>query len=51
MSKEKKNLEKIKKSDPKIHFGQKTSVCFACGQKISLNTKICPYCDTKQPDL
>jgi len=42
----------IKKSenvkDNKIQYGESQIVCFACGEKIDINTEICPYCNTKQ---
>jgi uncharacterized OB-fold protein len=31
----------------KILFGVRNLVCFACGEKLPPNTKICPYCNTK----
>ncbi|MFW9902564.1 MAG: hypothetical protein ACFFDY_14955 [Candidatus Thorarchaeota archaeon] len=35
-----------KKDKDKIVYGNNKSVCFACGEKIKSNTKICPYCNT-----
>ena len=32
----------------KIYFGEKSEVCFACGEKIASLTDKCPYCNTKQ---
>ena len=43
----KKDKNKENKSQPeeeRIQFGDKTLICFACGQKINENTKNCPYC-------
>jgi len=45
--KTKKPLEEPKKDEERIQFGEKTIVCFACGQKINETTKTCPYCGTK----
>ncbi len=46
----KKDLHKGDKSQPeeeeRIQFGDKTLICFACGQKINENIKNCPYCGT-----
>ena len=49
------NKEKLKKKDRingdiKIQFGEKTIVCFACGQRIEEIMKVCPYCKTKLHD-
>lgn len=41
-----KKEEKIVTDEEKIQFGKKTFICFACGQKISKETKNCPYCGT-----
>lgn len=32
----------------KILYGENQLVCFACGEKINIDTKVCPYCMTKQ---
>ena len=36
--------------DNKIQYGESKNMCFACGEKIGGNTKICPYCKTKQDE-
>ncbi len=36
--------------DNKIQYGESKNMCFACGEKIDSNTKICPYCKTKQDE-
>ena len=36
--------------DKKIQYGESKNKCFACGEKIGSNTKICPYCKTKQDE-
>ena len=33
--------------DGKIMIGKDKIVCFACGEIIDADTKICPYCDTE----
>ncbi len=40
-------ITQVYKKDERILFGEKVSVCFACGEKIGLDTKVCPYCNTK----
>jgi len=46
--------DKVKKTarvkDKKIQYGESKNMCFACGEKIDLDTKICPYCKTKQDE-
>ncbi|MGV9141865.1 MAG: hypothetical protein ACOC1X_02900 [Promethearchaeota archaeon] len=42
----KQNLKTTKKET--IHFGNETDICFACGEKLKPNTKVCPYCGVKQ---
>ena len=34
--------------DQKIQYGESYIKCFACGANIDFETKICPYCNTKQ---
>ena len=34
--------------DKKIQYGENEYSCFACGEKIKLDTKICPYCKIAQ---
>lgn len=34
--------------EKKIQYGENEYTCFACGEKIKLDTKICPYCNTVQ---
>ena len=41
-------VEESKIKDMKIQYGDSLISCFACGEKIGTNTKICPYCNTKQ---
>lgn len=41
-------VEESEVEEPKIQYGDTQITCFACGEKIDANTKICPYCDTKQ---
>lgn len=36
--------------DRKIQYGESKNMCFACGEKIDSNIKICPYCKTKQDE-
>jgi predicted amidophosphoribosyltransferase len=38
----------VKDTGNKIQYGESKNLCFACGEKIDSNTKICPYCKTKQ---
>ena len=33
--------------DNKIQYGESKNLCFACGEKIDSNTKICPSCGTE----
>ena len=40
--------EESQVKEMKIQYGDTQISCFACGEKISANTKICPYCNTKQ---
>ncbi|MFX0000066.1 MAG: hypothetical protein ACFE9Q_06360 [Candidatus Hodarchaeota archaeon] len=49
MSNRKINTSKIanfKNNKEKISFKVEKIVCFACGEKVNLNTEICPYCRT-----
>jgi len=41
-----KKEEKIETDEERIQFGKKAFICFACGQKISEETRNCPYCGT-----
>lgn len=34
------------KKEEKIIISEKIVQCFACGEKIEANTKICPNCET-----
>lgn len=34
--------------DKKIQYGENEYTCFACGEKIKADTKVCPYCNTLQ---
>ncbi len=34
--------------DKKIQYGENEYSCFACGEKIEAETKVCPYCRTFQ---
>jgi rubrerythrin len=34
--------------DKKIQYGENEYSCFACGEKIKFNTRVCPYCNTPQ---
>ncbi|MFX0009455.1 MAG: hypothetical protein ACFE9R_04005 [Candidatus Hermodarchaeota archaeon] len=36
--------------DKKIQYGENEYSCFACGEKISKDTKVCPYCNTIQKE-
>ena len=40
-----KELDVIEK---KIQFGDNEYLCFACGEKIAIDTLICPSCKTAQ---
>jgi len=44
--KEVKKEDEVEPDEEKIQFGDKTFICFACGQKIIEDTKNCPYCGT-----
>jgi len=44
--KEVKKEDEVEPDEEKIQFGDKTFICFACGQKINEDTKNCPYCGT-----
>ncbi|MHA1726346.1 MAG: hypothetical protein ACTSXH_16155 [Promethearchaeota archaeon] len=46
--KSKANNKKSDKEDVKILIGEKLITCFACGERIDKNSKICPFCKTKQ---
>ncbi len=49
--KEIKAVKESNRDEERIHFGKKTFICFACGQKINEETKTCPNCGTKQANL
>ena len=49
--KEIKAVKESERDEERIHFGEKTFLCFACGQKINEETKTCTYCGTKQANL
>jgi rubrerythrin len=34
--------------EKKIQFGDNEYLCFACGEKIAIDTLICPSCKTTQ---
>ena len=34
--------------DKKIQYGENEYSCFACGEKIKFDTRVCPYCNTPQ---
>jgi rubrerythrin len=38
--------EQFEPDEESIQFGEKTFICFACGQKINEETNKCPYCGT-----
>jgi len=40
--------KKAKVIDKKIQYGENEYSCFACGEKIKLDTIVCPYCNTAQ---
>ena len=48
------NTDKARKTarviDNKIQYGESKTLCFACGEKIGSNIKICPYCKTRQDE-
>jgi hypothetical protein len=39
--------ETINVKDGKIQYGENTTVCFACGEKINVDVESCPYCNVK----
>lgn len=43
---EKENKD-INVKEGKIFIGEGKIVCFACGEVVDANTKICPYCNTE----
>jgi uncharacterized OB-fold protein len=49
MSNDKKETNEVSSNQngEKILFGERTLICFACGEKLAPNTVICPYCNTK----
>ncbi|MFX1481067.1 MAG: hypothetical protein ACFFCI_23545 [Promethearchaeota archaeon] len=36
----------VEKDEEKILYSDNKIVCFACGEQISKDTKVCPYCQT-----
>jgi len=34
--------------EKKIQYGENEYSCFACGEKIKHDTRVCPYCNTAQ---
>ena len=42
--------EMAKVIDKKIQYGENEYSCFACGEKISKDTKVCPNCNTIQKE-
>ncbi len=40
------NIDKLNKNEEKILYSIDKIVCFACGEKINKDTKVCPYCNT-----
>ncbi|MBY9011042.1 MAG: hypothetical protein KGD70_01565 [Candidatus Lokiarchaeota archaeon] len=32
--------------EKKIQYGENEYVCFACGERIKIDTNVCPYCNT-----
>ena len=38
--------KKVEKDEEKILYSINKIVCFACGEQIDKETKICPYCKT-----
>ncbi|MFX0074225.1 MAG: hypothetical protein ACFE96_02185 [Candidatus Hermodarchaeota archaeon] len=53
MSREKNVGEKheiAKVIEKKIQYGENEYSCFACGEKIRIDTKVCPYCNTEQKE-
>lgn len=45
---ENEGIESNRVKDKQIQYGESQIVCFACGEKIEINTEVCPYCNTKQ---
>jgi uncharacterized OB-fold protein len=41
------NSKSLTQNGEKILFGTRNLICFACGEKLPPNTRICPYCNTK----
>lgn len=39
--------KEVNVKDGEILIGKDKIVCFACGEIIDADTKICPYCDTE----
>ena len=46
--KEKHEMAKV--IDKKIQYGENEYSCFACGEKINKDTKVCPFCNTIQTE-
>ena len=38
--------KKVEKEKEKILYSTSKIVCFACGEQIDKETKVCPYCKT-----
>ena len=38
--------KKVEKDEEKILYSIHKIICFACGEQIDKETKICPYCKT-----
>ena len=36
--------------EKKIQYGENEYSCFACGEKIKIDTRVCPYCNTTQKE-
>lgn len=39
-------IKNLEKDEEKILYGVNKIVCFACGEEIDKNMKVCPYCNT-----
>ncbi|MEJ2250753.1 MAG: zinc-ribbon domain-containing protein [Candidatus Lokiarchaeota archaeon] len=38
--------QKHKKEIEKVYYSEDITTCFACGEKIDINSEKCPYCGT-----
>jgi len=36
----------VEKDEEKILYSDNKTICFACGEQISKDTEVCPYCQT-----